>query len=112
MDWNYLKSIEELDRILLASFSTPQIIYKHSSRCYISSMVKFRLESDWNFGIQEITTNFLDIIKYKNVSQYIAEKLQIPHESPQIILIHKGETVYDESHQEIFAAELESIHLN
>lgn len=111
MEWNFVRSIDEVDRIIKASYKTPQVIFKHSSRCFISSMVKSRFENDWQYSNDEFIPNFLDIFSHRDVSNYIAEKFSVHHESPQIILVNRGEAIFDESHQQIYSAELKSIAL-
>ena len=46
------------------------------------------------------------LITYRPVSQYIADKFSVWHESPQVLLISKGECIYDASHLDITVAEL------
>jgi len=48
----------------------------------------------------------LDLIAYREISNAIAERFQVHHESPQVILVKNGEAVYDASHMEISTQEL------
>nr|WKN35810.1 bacillithiol system redox-active protein YtxJ [Tunicatimonas sp. TK19036] len=99
MDWKALTTIEQLKQIKENSAQRPAIIYKHSSRCGISSMILRRLERDWRTSEMETAdVYFLDLIRYRDVSQAVAEAFSIRHESPQILLINRGECVYDTSH--------------
>jgi bacillithiol system protein YtxJ len=41
---------------------------------------------------------YLDLLNYRAISNAIAEKFSVYHESPQILLIKNGECNYDESH--------------
>jgi len=50
---------------------------------------------------------FLDLIRHRALSNEVAERFQVHHESPQILLIKNGECVYDESHQGISMQEIE-----
>lgn len=106
MNWIPLESIDQVNQIVERSKEKPCVIFKHSTRCSISSMAKFRLEGDWDLSENEIEAYFLDLIKHREVSQYIAEELSVYHESPQIILIKNGEVIYDESHLDITVNEL------
>ncbi|MFM7326556.1 MAG: monothiol bacilliredoxin BrxC family protein, partial [Nodosilinea sp.] len=45
MDWKHLTSIDQLEAIAVNSFNTPQVLFKHSTRCSISSMALNRLET-------------------------------------------------------------------
>lgn len=104
MNWNTLSSIEQLEAIKSASYQQPQVIFKHSTRCSISSMVLNRLErSD---APENIRFHYLDLLAYRPLSNQIAEDFSVHHESPQVLLIKNGECIYDESHQGIRMEEL------
>jgi bacillithiol system protein YtxJ len=77
----------------------PQVIFKHSTRCSISSMAKGRLErSDVP---KEADFYYLDLISYRQLSVRIAEEFHVHHESPQVLVIRNGKCVFDESHYSI-----------
>ena len=99
MNWINLTSEEELHQIKVNSNTKPQVIFKHSTRCSISSVAKNRMERSTQPG--EIDFYFLDLLKYRLVSNKIVEVFNVFHESPQILLIKNGECVYDESHSGI-----------
>ena len=107
MHWNQLTDLHQLDEIVAISQNHPVVIFKHSTRCNISSVAKFRLEDDWNFSAEEIEPYYLDLLQHKDISNIIAEKFQVWHESPQVLLIANGECVYDASHLDISVAELQ-----
>ena len=99
MNWIPLIDIAEIAHIIESSFQQPQVIFKHSTRCSISSMAKGRLErSEQPDSIQFY---YLDLIAHRNISANIAEKFQVEHASPQVLVIKNGECVYDESHSGI-----------
>lgn len=104
MDWKLLTSTEQIPGILDRSHVIPQIIFKHSIRCGTSSVVKNRLERSGNQNQLEFI--LLDVISNRSVSNKVAEDLNVWHESPQILVIVKGECVYDESHLGITMEEI------
>ena len=104
MNWINLTSEEELHQIKVNSNTKPQVIFKHSTRCSISSVAKNRLERSTQPG--EIDFHFLDLIRYRPISNKIAEDFKVYHESPQILLIKNGECIYDESHSGIDMQEI------
>ncbi len=106
LNWKNLTSINELDKIVERSQEVPCAILKHSTRCSISTMAKMRLESGWDLPEADIEMYYLDLIAFREVSNYIAEKLEVHHESPQIILLRNGNVTYDASHLDITIAEL------
>lgn len=99
MNWIPLTDEKEFAEILKKSAEKPQLIFKHSTRCSISSMAKSRL--DKADTPDSVDFNYLDLISYRNLSNKIAKDLAVHHESPQVILIKNGECIYDESHSGI-----------
>lgn len=63
-------------------------------------MVLNRLERNWD--TQEMDSRmdayFLDLKSYRQVSNEIAERFDVEHESPQVLIIRNGASVYDNSH--------------
>lgn len=104
MNWISLTSEEQLHQIKANSKLKPQVIFKHSTRCSISSVAKNRLER--SLQPDEIDFYFLDLLKYRSVSNKIAEDFNVYHQSPQILVIKNGECIYDESHSGIDMEEI------
>ena len=99
MSWISLIDEPGIDRIKENSFHQPQVIFKHSTRCSISTMAKSRLERS---GFPDgIPFYYLDLLSYKNLSAEIAETFQVEHASPQVLIIKNGVCIYDESHSGI-----------
>ena len=101
-----LVSEAEVEHLKKRSEEIPCLIFKHSTRCNISSIAKYRLESDWIFGADETETYFLDLLKCRTTSDFVADTFGVYHESPQLLLIINGECVYDASHLDISVDEL------
>ncbi|MET0394137.1 MAG: bacillithiol system redox-active protein YtxJ [Chitinophagaceae bacterium] len=106
MQWIPLIAEDQLKDILERSATTPQVIYKHSTRCSISSMVRHRLDKKPAPG--GIDFYYLDIFAYRPLSNKIAQDLGVQHESPQVLLIKNGQCVYTESHMAIRMDEIEA----
>jgi bacillithiol system protein YtxJ len=104
MDWIELTDEAQLEQIKELSKTKPQVIFKHSIRCSISSVAKNRL--DTNTPPKDVDFYYLDLIRYRNISDKVAEMFSVYHESPQVLLIRNGECVYDESHSGITMAEI------
>lgn len=105
MKWIDLTEEAQLETIKEESKSQVVVIFKHSTRCSISAMAKIRLERSETPA--DIKFYYLDLIRYRNVSNKIAEIFHVHHESPQIIMLKNGECVYDESHNGIVMADIE-----
>lgn len=99
MNWIPLTSETQIAEIIEQSVQVPQVIFKHSTRCGTSSLALSRLEK--STAPAHIPFYFLDLLAYRQLSDKIAEQFHVFHESPQILIIHNGECVYDESHMGI-----------
>ncbi|MFT5337303.1 MAG: bacillithiol system protein YtxJ [Luteibaculaceae bacterium] len=104
--WINLESVQQLQEILDESKTngTRVALFKHSTRCSISSMAKSRLES----ASQENWPPFylLDLIQFREVSSAIAEKLTVVHESPQLLIVENGKCVFSSTHSAIHPKDL------
>ncbi|MEM1319756.1 MAG: bacillithiol system redox-active protein YtxJ [Bacteroidota bacterium] len=106
INWIPLTAAHQVEEIRSRSATVPCAIFKHSTRCSISSMAKYRLEESWDFRENELEMYYLDLIAHRDISTLIAETFSVYHESPQLILIRDGESTYDASHLDITVDEL------
>lgn len=97
--WNTLDASTHLEQLVELSREKPVVIFKHSIRCGTSSMVKDQLETDWNFQEDDLEFYYLDLINQRSISNAVAEQFNVLHQSPQIIIIKDGKSIYDTSHQ-------------
>ncbi len=105
VNWIPITTEHHLEEIKSGSAHQAQLIFKHSTRCSISSMAKSRLErSELPANVQ---FHFLDLIKYREISNKIEEIFDVNHESPQVLLIKNGTCIYDESHNGISMEEID-----
>jgi bacillithiol system protein YtxJ len=102
MKWSELNSPQQVDQILEESKEKSVLIFKHSTRCSVSRMALDRLERNWNESeMGHLKPYFLDLINNRDISNRIADQFQVEHESPQVLIIEKGASVYDQSHMGI-----------
>lgn len=104
MEWIPLTDAAQLPEIISKSNTRPQVIFKHSTRCSISAVAMQRLKRGMVPG--EFDFYYLDLIAYRSLSNQVADQFDVPHESPQILVIRNGQCVYDESHMSISADEI------
>lgn len=69
-------------------------------------MVLRQFEKDYNIDSEKMDLYFLDLLRYREISNKIASKFNVPHESPQLIILKEGKVVYDASHGAITAESL------
>ncbi len=99
MNWNTLTSPDELDALLAESAQHPIVVFKHSTTCSISATAKSRLERQWDDIVgPAIKPYYLDLLRYRPLSNEVAKRLGVMHESPQLLLIQNGVCTYDASH--------------
>jgi bacillithiol system protein YtxJ len=104
MNWINLQSEDQLQEIVSNSNSKPQVIFKHSTRCSISSMAKNRLDKKDNPDGMDFY--YLDLIRHRNISNRVATDFNVTHQSPQVLVINHGKCIYDESHSGIMMDEI------
>lgn len=107
--WNELTQLQQLDTIIEESESIPVLIFKHSTRCSVSRMALRAFENEFSLPEEDLKLYFLDLITYRDVSNEIASRFDVVHQSPQIILIKNGKAVYNESHSDIDVTAIENI---
>ena len=94
--WETIQSLEDLDAAVEASFQNPVVLFKHSTTCSISGMAKSRLEVANDDSSP--TIYYLDLLTYRSISNEIADRFRVRHESPQVLVLNKGEVQYHASH--------------
>jgi len=102
MEWIELNSKEQFDNL----FESQSVfaVFKHSTRCSVSSTAKNRIEKEWR---HQFPAYYLDLLRHRDVSNYIAERTGIEHQSPQLIVVEDKKVIYDASHSFIFVNEIE-----
>jgi monothiol bacilliredoxin len=104
--WEHLDKIDQLNNIEQASHSKPIVIFKHSTRCSISGFALRQFEKDYNIPTENMDLYFLDLLSHRNISNEIAARFGVGHQSPQIVVIKNGKAIYDASHENIHAEDL------
>ncbi|WP_340198477.1 bacillithiol system redox-active protein YtxJ [Ascidiimonas sp. W6] len=104
--WIALENINQLNDIVELSKETPVVIFKHSTRCGISRMVLNGFEREFDIEDDKIKLYFLDLIQFRKISNEIATRFNVWHESPQLLLIKKGEMIHHSSHSSISSIRL------
>lgn len=109
INWIPLTEDSQLSDLIERSNEVPVVFFKHSTRCGISSMAKNRFESEWDLDDDEIIPVYLDLLKYRSLSNRIEAELNVFHQSPQAIVIKNGERIYDASHSSISVSDIKEL---
>jgi bacillithiol system protein YtxJ len=112
IQWEPLESVGQLYNIINNSEIKPKVIFKHSTRCGISRMVLNQFERGYEKNNDDVTFYFLDLLNYRDVSNAVAEKLNVVHQSPQVIILYNREILHIESHQGIDIKRVQEIVTN
>ena len=102
-NWKSITSEQEVKDIVARSNETTQIIFKDSVTCGISAYAKSRLVDGYDAIDGKADFNYLDLLAYRPVSNFIAEHLGVYHQSPQIIVLKNGKVTYSATHHAIEA---------
>jgi len=105
VNWTELTDIAQLLEVTAISSEKPVVIFKHSTRCSISRMALKQFEREYDLN-ETVDAYFLDLIAHRDISNEIASRFNVYHESPQLILIKNGQAVYYVSHSDIDAVAL------
>ncbi|MCD6019140.1 MAG: ral stress protein [Bacteroidetes bacterium] len=110
MLWHKLSDINQLKDIKNSTIEQSGngltvLLFKHSTRCSISSMALNRLESKWQ-DQEKIPAYYLDLLSHRDISNEIASLFDVEHASPQVLLIKNGVCIYHNSHSGISASEI------
>ena len=110
MDWSgsNLETMAQFEALMATSFTVPQLIFKHSTRCSISQFVFNEFMSTYSFSEQDFGAWYLDLLSYRAVSNAIAQQLEVIHQSPQLLVIKNGKAVAHASHEQVNSLQLSS----
>lgn len=102
MNWNILQNEDQLSELIVESNEKDVLIFKHSTRCSISKTTLNRLERNWKESeIPNVKPYLLDLLTFRELSNAIATRFGVAHQSPQVLIISKGQSKYDRSHFDI-----------
>ena len=91
-------SLEKEDQLeQISAAKDPQIVFKHNTTCPISKGVLRDLREEDSVLPADIPFYILDLLSHRNISDTIAEKYNVTHASPQLLLLSNGKCVYDQS---------------
>ncbi|WP_348822437.1 bacillithiol system redox-active protein YtxJ [Flavobacterium aestuarii] len=105
INWIPLQHMGQLDEITALSDQAPAVIFKHSTRCSISRFALKQFEKEFDLD-DKVDAYYLDLLEYRDISNEIASRFNVHHQSPQLLLIKEGKSVYDVSHSDIDAGKL------
>jgi bacillithiol system protein YtxJ len=100
-----LKQDHDLEQLLERSKTDPVLIFKHSTQCSISGQA-YEEFTDFAEGVHDLLCGVVLVIENRKLSNAIAERFGVRHESPQVLLIKDGRKVWHASHWSITPASI------
>lgn len=103
-----LHGVHELDDAIKESHVRPLLLFKHSHTCGLSAeaLDELRAHIDDEAPRLPVTYAMVTVQTHRQLSNAIAERLGLRHETPQAILVRDGRVVWSASHFRVNAAEL------
>lgn len=92
---------EVWEKILKESHDKPVIVFKHSNTCGTSEEAHQRIKKLESQGAIAENMYILIVQNAREISDRVAEDLDVKHESPQVIVVSEGEAIYHASHEDI-----------
>ena len=107
--WRKIESMDDLNAAVEDSVNQPIVLFKHSTRCGISSAAKNRLESETASVQDKATIYYLDLLEQRPISNEIAQRFQVTHQSPQIVVVKNVKAVLNASHEGVSVDAIRSV---
>jgi len=82
------------------------VVFKHSTRCPVSSSAKNHFDSFVNESDTDASLYLIDVIMMRDMSMEFAARTGVDHQSPQLLVLIDGEVVYKASHYGINADDI------
>jgi bacillithiol system protein YtxJ len=110
-DLTRLEHMDELHRLIVESESRPVLLFKHSYTCGVSMEALDELVAHLNDRVEDrgsarVAPQYamVTVQTHRAVSNAIAQRLGVRHETPQALLIRDGRVVWSASHFRVTAA--------
>lgn len=110
MNWIQLTQSTQVEDIIAISEQKPVIIFKNSNRCYISKFALRNFEGSFT-NPTESPCYMVDVVGDRLISIELADRFKVHHESPQLLIISKGQAAFNTSHESIDGKETEKLML-
>ncbi|MBT8284871.1 MAG: bacillithiol system redox-active protein YtxJ [Flavobacteriaceae bacterium] len=96
--WNILETESQLEELIANSEERLQIIFKNSTSCGISGMVKRSFEANYSLEFSQAELYLIHVQYNRDLSSAIAQQFGVRHESPQLLIIKNGDVIGHASH--------------
>jgi bacillithiol system protein YtxJ len=105
-----LHDVDALELAIAESQQRPVLLFKHSRYCGVSCEALDELQAHIGGQSREgVAYKVITVQTHRNVSDAVAKRLGIRHETPQAILLRDGKAVWNASHFRITASQLDQV---
>ena len=87
-----LNEVQQLDELLNQSAEQPVILFKHSNSCVISARARRQMVK------LEKPVAIIIVQKARPLSNEIASRFELQHETPQVLIVRDGKLAWSASH--------------
>jgi bacillithiol system protein YtxJ len=94
---------EQFEALLEASSQRPIAIFKHSRSCGTSAQAHEELEAFLLNDGCDADVHLVDVLMNRQLSQAIAARFHVRHESPQLLVVRNGQVRWHGSHFRVTA---------
>jgi bacillithiol system protein YtxJ len=101
-----LTDVSSLDAAIAESSERPVLLFKHSRYCGVSCEALDELQSHIDGAPADVAYRVITVQTHRPVSDAVAQRLNLRHETPQAILLRDGKVVWNASHFRITASQL------
>ncbi len=103
-----LYDVKSLDAAIAESRERPVLLFKHSRYCGVSCEALDELQSHIESARGNASYKMITVQTHRPVSDAVAQRLGLRHETPQAILLRDGQIVWNASHFRITATHLDN----
>jgi bacillithiol system protein YtxJ len=103
-----LQHIDELDRFLSQADGRPLLLFKHSYTCGVSAEALDELLDHLNRKTVDARYAMITVQTHRQLSNAVATKFGVRHETPQALVIRDGAVVWTGSHFRVTAHAVEA----
>lgn len=100
-----VRDAEALERAFVEPWA---LVFKHSTRCPVSSAA-WREVAAFRMAHPEAVVLVVHVVEQRSLSNAVAARTGVRHESPQAILLENGRVAWHDSHEGITAEALERL---
>lgn len=101
-----LDRLEQLDELLAESQNRPLLLFKHSFTCGVSAEALDEIVEHLNDEALDARYAMVTVQTHRELSNAVAARLGVRHQTPQAIVVKDGRAVWSASHFRVNADEI------